>query len=642
MSPPSASAGADQLVAAAIQRLTQEDVAGGERLLDRALQVDPRNLGALRVYGQLHRNHGRHAQAAAAYGALLSVAPGDVDALYARAGALLALNRAREALPGLDRLVKAAPDFAGGHQSRGVALSALRRFKEAQASFERAARLGPKDVGTLNNLGVTQHELGRLPQALQSFDRALTINPDFAPAHGNRGAVLLEMGRHEEAMASCRRAVGLNPDDWSALNNLGLALHQLGRLDEAEAAFREVLGVHRDHNTALTNLADVLAEMGRLDEAMEFYDRALALTPEAVATLDGLGLVLHGLGEQSEAIACFDRAIELAPRRARTYYDLSKVLFFRKGDTRLKTMEALAADPEGLSAQELVELNYGLGRAYTHLGDHARAFERFTEGARRKRAMIGYDEGAEFNRMDRITRAFSEDALWQARGVGDPSDAPIFLVGMPRSGVALVEQVLASHPDVFGAGGGAGFGAMIAERGPPGAEPLVFPEGHARLRGPALRAMGGAYVERLQARDPDATRFVDRAPANLLALGLIHLALPKARVIHVRRDPRDVCVSCFTELFRRDHPYTYDLTELGRYYRAQAAVMEHWRDVLPEGVMLEVSYEDLVRDPENEAGRIRDHCGLGPSSPAIHRQSIGRWRAYEPWLGPLFEALGEG
>jgi hypothetical protein len=166
--------------------------------------------------------------------------------------------------------------------------------------------------------------------------------------------------------------------------------------------------------------------------------------------------------------------------------------------------------------------------------------------------------------------------------------------------------------------------------------------------------MGGAYVERLLARAPDAIRTVDRAPANLLALGLIHLALPKARIIRVRRDPRDACVSCFTELFRRGHPYTYDLAELGRYHRAQEALMEHWQDVLPEGVVLEVSYEDLVRDLEGEAGRIGDYCGLAldpmgaqagssgaAASPAIHRLAIGRWRPYSPWLGPLFESLGE-
>ena len=652
MSPPGASSGADQLVAAAIQRLTQEDVAGGERLLDKALQVDPRNVSALRVYGQLHRNHGRHAQAAAAYGALLSVAPGDLDALYARASALLALNRAREALPGLDRLVKAAPDFAPGHHGRGVALSALRRFEEALQSFDRARRLEPHNVSTLNNRGVALQELGRFVEALDCFDQVIELDPDNSAAFSNRGGVLRELGRHAESVASSEQALALNPLDLSALNNLGSALHALGRLPQAEMAYRRVLGVQPNLVPVLNNLADLLAELGRTEEAIALCDRALKLAPKSVASYDTLGVLLGDLGDIAEAIDCFDEAIALEPRRARTYYHLSKVLYFRPRDTRLRAMEDLAADPKGLSPEDLVELHYGLGRAYAHLGDHARAFERFAEGARRKRGLIAYDEGAEFDLMDRITRAFSEDALWRTKGVGDPSDAPVFLVGMPRSGLALVERVLAGHPGVFAAGAGAGFGRVMAGLSP-GGEPLVFPEGHARLRGPALRAMGAAYVEGLRAQAPDAIRFVDRAPMNLHGLGLIHLALPKARIIHVRRDPLDTCISCFTELFPRGHPYSYDLGELGRYYRAQEALMEHWQEVLPEGVMLEVGYEDLVRDPEAEAGRIGDHCGLaldtldvragsgeGPASRPIHRNSIGQGRAFEPWLGLLVEALG--
>ena len=600
--------------------------------------------------GQLHRNLGRFVPAIAAYEALLAAEPGDLDALYARASALLALNRAREALPGLDRLVKGAPDFAPGHHSRGVALSALRRFEEALTSFDLARRLDPTAIATLNNRGVALQELGRFEEALGSFDEVLRLDPQNYAAYSNRGAVLRELGRHAESAASSEQALAFYPRDLSALNNLGSALYELGRLPEAERAFRRVLDQHPNHITVLNNLADLYAEQGRTDEALELCDRALKHAPKAVAAFDVRGVVLGALGQPAEAIASFDRAIALEPRRARTYYNLSKVVYFRPKDTRLKAMEALAADPKGLRPEDLVELHYGLGQAYAHLGDHARAFERFAEGARRKRALIAYDEAAEFDLMDRTTRAFAEDALWRNRGVGDASEAPIFLVGMPRSGLALVEQVLAGHPGVFAAGETTDFGQVMSTVGPPGGEPLAFPEGHARLRGPTLRAMGAAYMGRLRGRAPNAIRIADRARINPYALGLIHLTLPKARIIHVRRDPRDTCVSCFTELFRRDHPYTYDLGELGRHYRAQEALMDHWHEVLPEGAIIEVRYEDLVRDLDGEAGRIGDHCGLAldPASletrrhEPIHTRSIGRWRSYEPWLKPLIEVLGEG
>ncbi len=643
MSPSGASAG-DVLLGQTLDGGGHQLVrAGGERLLDKALQVDPRNLGALRVYGQLHRNHGRHAQAAAAYEALLSVAPGDLDALYARASALLALNRAREALPGLDRLVKAAPDFAPGHHGRGVALSALRRFEEALQSFDRASRLEPRNISTLNNRAVALQELGRLGEALDCLDRVLEIDPGDFAALSNRGGVLRELGRYVESVASSEQALAINPRDTSALNNLGSALHALDRLPQAEAAYRRVLSVQPNHVTVLNNLADLLCELGRTEEAIALCDRALKLAPKSVASFDTLGVLLGDLGDTAEAIDCFDQAIALEPRRARTYYHLSKILFFRRRDTRLRAMEDLAADPKGLTAEDLVELNYGLGRAYAHLNDHERAFERFSEGARRKRALIAYDEGAAFDLMDRTTRAFSEDALWRAGGVGEPSEIPVFLVGMPRSGMALVERLLTGHPRVVAAGRDGDFARIVGDSAP------AFPEDHARLRGPALRAAGAAYLSRVSKAEPEALRVVDRAPINPLALGFIHLALPNARFIHVRRDPRDVCVSCFTELFPRDHLYSYALAELGRYYGAQEALMDHWQEVLPDGLMLEVRYEDLVADLDTEAGRIGDHCGLAldPTSlesrrhEPIHARSVGRWKTYEPWLGPLIGALGE-
>jgi hypothetical protein len=242
-------------------------------------------------------------------------------------------------------------------------------------------------------------------------------------------------------------------------------------------------------------------------------------------------------------------------------------------------------------------------------------------------------------------------------GLGDPSDVPVFVLGMPRSGTTLVERVLASHPDVFGAGELTDFGDAAVG----GYAPKPLPFDVASLTGDALRGMGGRYLAHVLPKAPLARRIIDKLPANFRFVGLIHLALPNARIIHVRRDPLDTCFSCYSQLFVNNLEYTYDLAELGRYYRAYEVLMAHWRAVLPAGVMLEVEYETLVGDFEVEARRLVEFCGLewdarclkfheaaGAVQTAsavqvrrpVFRSSVGRWRHYKEYLGPLLEILG--
>jgi hypothetical protein len=246
-------------------------------------------------------------------------------------------------------------------------------------------------------------------------------------------------------------------------------------------------------------------------------------------------------------------------------------------------------------------------------------------------------------------------------GAGDPSQVPVLIVGMPRSGTTLIEQILASHPKVFGADELRDLGEVIAAHCDLAPMPAVYPECIRDMPGEVLGRIGAVYAARLRRRAPAVERITDKMPANLLHLGLVHLALPNARIVHVRRDPIDTCWSCYARLFGGEQPFAYDLGELGRYYRRYQALMAHWRAVLPPGAMLEVDYEQVVDDLEEQARRIVAYCGLEwdeaclrfyetkrqvhTSSAAqvrrpIYRSSIGRWRPYRQWLGPLLNELG--
>jgi tetratricopeptide (TPR) repeat protein len=317
-------------------------------------------------------------------------------------------------------------------------------------------------------------------------------------------------------------------------------------------------------------------------------------------------------------------------------------------------MEEMARDAASLSDAERLELHFALGKAYADLDRHEQALRHLQEGNALKRKQVNYDEKATLQRLRDIAAVFSAELIRRNAGLGDPSTESVFIVGMPRSGTTLVEQVLASHPKVFAAGEVLHFTQATEAV-------TAFPEGIPSLGAEQLREIGARYAKSVRGLAPAAERITDKLPANFRFAGLIHLALPNARIIHIQRDPIDTCLSCFSKIFTGDQPFSYDLGELGRFYRAYDALMAHWRRVLPDGTMLEVQYEKLVADFEAQARRIVAYSGLEwnerclefhetvrPVRTAsavqvrqpLYRHSVGRWRAYEPWLGPLIEALG--
>jgi hypothetical protein len=360
-----------------------------------------------------------------------------------------------------------------------------------------------------------------------------------------------------------------------------------------------------------------------------------------------------------DARRAFETAVALAPRSGEFHRSLAEVARFAPGDARLPAMEALAGDMPSLAIRDQIALGFALGKAFGELDDPERAMRHLFDANALRRGQLGYDETRTLRRLARIEEVFTAELLDRMASAGEPSALPIFIVGMPRSGTTLVEQILASHPQVFGAGEIAEFGRIVESICEPAGAAGAFPEMFPTLAAHELRELGARYLAALRAIAPHAARVTNKMPGNFRLIGVIRLALPHARIIHVRRDPVDTCLSCFSKLFRTQ-PYTYELGELGRYYGAYASLMAHWRRVLPAGAMLEVRYEEVVRDLEGEARRIVAYCGLDWDARCLdfHRatrpvrtasanqvrrplydSAVGRWRAYEPWLRPLLDAL---
>jgi Sulfotransferase family len=333
---------------------------------------------------------------------------------------------------------------------------------------------------------------------------------------------------------------------------------------------------------------------------------------------------------------------------------------FASGDPHLAAMQKLVVAPEALSKTDRIKLNFALGKAYADLKDHRRSFQHLLAANAGKRAMVAYDEPVALALFDRIEATFSCELIAARSGGGDPSRRPIFVLGMPRSGTTLVEQILASHPMVHGAGELETLSEVVLAVGSPGSTTIPYTDFVPALDRAALMSIGAHYLAALNERVPSGERVTDKMPTNYYFAGLIHLALPNAKIIHTVRDPLDTCMSCFSKLFAGAQNHTYDLGELGRYYKRYERLMTHWRRVLPPDRILDVRHEDVVADLETQERRIVSYCGLPWSDlclsfhetdrpvrtasvtqvrKPIYKSAVGRWRDCEEFIGPLLTAL---
>lgn len=637
---------------------TLDDLQGALASYDAALVIKSDLADVHCRRGDVLKKLDRHGEAIASYDRALELNPHFAQALNNRGLTLMDIGRPLEALASYERLLAFSPDDLLALCNRGRTLQDLKRPEDALASYDRALILKPDYLEVLNNRGVLLQDFNRLEEALACFDRVLAVKPDYIRALNNRGDLLRKLNRPEEALATYDQVLGLEPHSAEALSNRGLVLFVLNRSEEALSSLDQALTLNPHDARAFNVRGLALLSLNRPAEALASYDQALVLTPDFADALGNKGMLLTELGRFEEAREAIERSIALAPHVVRAYYNLTLSKRIEAGSPHFRAMQDLALGMAALAPDDQIHLHYALGKAFADIGDHASSFPHLLAGAALKRKQTPYDEAATLAGFQRTCGAFGEQRMERDKGLGEPSGVPVFIVGMPRSGTSLVEQILASHPQAFAAGETDAFAGAVQdlddEAAPNLSEPISLTSSQGLLR------LGENYLRRISATAPTAQRITNKTPDNFRFLGLIHLAMPNARIIHIRRDPLDTCLSCFSKLFGGDLPYTYDLAELGRYYRAYEAMMAHWRRVLPQGVMLDVRYEDIVGGLEGQARRIVAHCGLDWNARCldfhlterwvhtasatqvrqpIYQSSVGRWRALEAFLKPLIAEL---
>lgn len=597
--------------------------------------------------GNVQHDHGDLAGAMASQRRALVLKPQFAQAHDSLGLALQDAGKPAEAAASFRTALNLQPDFAEAHGNLGNALIDLGQIEEAVQHYRRMLELRPDLPEAHNNLGNALLALRRYEEAAASYRGVLEIRPNSAGAHANLANALRELGRPQEALANCRRALELEPNSADAELLKGNALFDLGLFDDAAESYARAIKLKPDYTDAYVALSKVLRQVGRVAEAEDSCRKALRLAAASAEALTLLGEIQADRGRFGDAEQLFRRAISIAPDLPDAWAALARYRKMGLDTAWLTAAQRLLG--KSLAIGQQINLRYALGKYFDDVRDYDSAFASYRlANELKKRSGIKHDRQRLARRVEQITALYDRGWLRRARAHGSESTRPVFIVGMPRSGTTLTEQILASHPGAFGCGElRFWLGACVRY------ESLAQREAQSNA---AIRAAADDYLKLLASLSADASRMIDKMPANFMNLGLIHAAFPQARIIHMQRNPLDTALSIYFQIFSNTHTYANDLEDIAHYFKQYHRLMQHWRSFLSEGAILDVPYEELVQDPEPWIRKIVQFVGL-PWDPRcldfhqtertvvtasnwqvrqrITQSSAGRWRNYEAFLGPL-------
>ena len=508
----------------------------------------------------------------------------------------------------------------------------------------------PKHLFAWKILGVVLRQMGRLSESLLPSQKCLELSPQDADAHNNLGVVLKDLGRLDEAEASYRKAIALRPTFAEAHSNLGNILLELDRSEKAEASLRQAITLKPDLSEAHHNLGNALKALGRLDEAEESYEQAIAITPAYAKAHNNLGITLQEIGRLDEAEASYRKALALKPEFADAYLNLATTIKFSSGDELFSQMYSIYYDP-ATSEKSRCHICFALAKASEDLQDCAAAFQFYSEGNALRKKQLGYNKAQDQKLFEKLKANHSSTASHTFEpklNVVEPT--PVFIVGLPRSGTTLVEQIISSHPLVTGAG----------ELSCVSAYGRALATGQTPIDAKALPTFREQYLDALQQHSEGKAIVTDKMPQNFQFLGLIAKALPEAKIIHVKRDPAAVCWANYTQYFVSDSlGYCYSLDDILHYHELYQDLMKWWHQALPNQIY-DLDYEDLTENQEEETRNLIGHLGiewndacLSPQDNTrsvdtasatqvrqkVYQGSSKKWKRYLPFLNGALDHL---
>lgn len=632
--------------------------ATAERQLRAIQTAAPGHAGSLHLLGVALLYQDKVAEAIEALESVVASRPDFWQARTDLARAYRCAGRREEAREELKRVVAAAPMLESAWLAYGDVLVELEKYADAKFAYE-CARLADPQVRRIeqarNALASDQHKM-----AEEIFRDILRSDPAHVAALCGLAAVSLTASRPQDATRLLRHALKQSAHLPLAWRGLSQALLARGALPEAESAVRHLLKIEDENPNNWVLLATVYTRLMRQQDALAAFEEAARMNPGEVRLRLSIGHLNKTLGRRNECEEAYKRCLAMDPSMGEAYWSLADLKNYVFSDAEIASMQSLLKSEAG-DDEDQAHVHFALGRAFEHKRDYPAAFDHYARGNRRRRKTVPFDMQAFENKTRRVRECF-DHAFFAARsGCGYPDPSPIFIVGLPRSGSTLIEQILASHSCVEGTFELPNLLSIVREFDHADAQHDAYPEIVRAASQEYLGRLGRRYIEETAPLRGTRPYFIDKMPNNFSHVGLIHAILPRAVIIDARRHPMDACFSTFKQHFAEGQSFSYDLEDLGRYYRCYLSLMDHWDAVLPGKVLL-LQYEQLIRDPELQIRRILEHCSL-PFEAAclsfhetkrpvrtasaeqvrqpLYTSGVGYWRHFEENLEPLKRALGD-
>jgi tetratricopeptide (TPR) repeat protein len=617
--------------------------------------------------------------------------PENINILGMLGAILLKQAKIDEAENYLKKTIELAPTFAKPYEDLGVLKLSQNKPDEASRYFEKSVQLDPSQASAFFGLANALQKSGRkadaetahreylklssignaLARASQlrlegkpreaedACDEVLEQDPDNIDALKMLAEIASDDERYVIAEGLLRKIAKSSPDRCAPIRDLGRFLVDRGRISEAVGLFQNVIDIDPSDHANQLALGNTLSILGRTAEALAAFEKCLALEPGEPSALLGRGHLLRIQGRRDEAIDSYRRCAAVQPAFGNAYWCLASLKGYRFGQEEIRDMHRIL-ESDGLDPESEISFRFALARAYEDRGDFDNAWQQYERGNEQKRARLQYDPVLVETRHDRLIDVLTAGLLNEKGSRDTVSPTPIFILGVPRSGSTLIEQILASHSMVEGAGELPHIIMISSALGKNRPDRLAYPEVLRQLTAKQFASIGKSYIDQtIPHRHTDLPNFTDKMPANFSHVGFIHLILPNAKIIDARRNPIDTCVGNYRQLFAQGKKQSYDLQELGEYYLQYRRIMDHWDTVLP-GRVLRVQYEDVVDDLEGQLRRILEYCELPWEDGCldffksdrdvntasaeqvrqpIYTDAIGYWKNYEKHLGELLEVL---
>ena len=617
---------------------------------EKATELNPEMVFAWNNLGNVSRDLGNLEEAIEYCEKALAIDPNYAEALNNIANAQMDLGMFEESEANYRKSVTAKPDYADAHNNLGINLVKQGRYYEAIQSCRVALSYRPEYFEALLCLSLAARSVGDLVEAEKAIHKATLIDPESAEARIDLADLLFMQDRYGDAEIELQRVQELKPDTVRAYLKLADVYERGGKVQEAIEAIDQALELNPDMPEVHTKKGAICHISNRIPEAEGYFEKALEIRPNMAAPLISLAEVNLSKGDMDKAEFYINKAKEVVPDLPSLYLTVSKTKKFTEDDPDFQKMVELADKGEKFGIDQLASLNYALFSAYENIGDSDKAFAHLLKASEYKRRLVPYDPDRQSQNFKNIKEFYSPDALKTYEGKGLQSDLPVFILGMPRSGTTLTEQIISSHSDVFGAG------ELV--------EMSIIDNFFGYLKPDNAKAQGQWYIDRIIERDENglSKRITDKMPGNFSAIGKITAILPDAKIIHTRRNPIDTCLSCFKQNFARGQYWSYNLQELGQYYNLYLDLMAYWREHLGDR-FIEIDYEDTVNDLEKQARHLIDYVELPwdekclkphkqkravltasktQVTQPVYKTSVKSWQKYETQLQPLIDELSSG